>query len=311
MPQDSPQAPVVALQHALEEALRSHVEPAVSLGCGRPHKPAAQHRRECERYKPGNQHSRGDGHRKFVQQAAENSSQKEHRNKHCRQRKRHGENSEADFLRAVERRLHHAFALFHVADNIFQHHDGVIHHEADRKRQSHEREVVHRIAQQVHDRERADDRHWEREAGNDGCRKIAQEEEDHHHDERDGEVERKLHVLDRSTNCFGPVVADVHVNPSGDLRPKAWQQLADVVHYLDGVRARLLPDGQNLGLRAVLPHHDLIVLHAVDDVAQLFQPHRRAVAIGDNQRTVSRRFQELAGGLDGKCLVGAGQQARG
>ncbi len=58
------------------------------------------------------------------------------------------------------------FAHLHVADDVLQHDDGVVHHEADRERQRHQRQIVDAVVQQVHHRERADDRHRQRQAGN-------------------------------------------------------------------------------------------------------------------------------------------------
>ena len=61
---------------------------------------------------------------------------------------------------ASQRRLAH----LHVAHDVLEHHDGVVHHEADRQRERHQREVVEAVAEQLHDRERADDRQRQRQA---------------------------------------------------------------------------------------------------------------------------------------------------
>ena len=71
------------------------------------------------------------------------------------------------------------------------------------------------------------------------------------------------------------------------------QQLLDVVGHLDGVGAGLALDAENDGALLVVvrvePGRGLVVLHAVDDVAQILQAHRRAVAIGHHQRSILRR----------------------
>ena len=52
------------------------------------------------------------------------------------------------------------------------------------------------------------------------------------------------------------------------------QQRLDVVHHLDRVRARLPLNRQHNGALVVEPVRNLVVLHAVDDVAQLLQAAR-------------------------------------
>ena len=68
-----------------------------------------------------------------------------HRNKNSRQRKRHRNDREPDFLRTLQRRFHRRLAHFHVAHDVFQHHDRVVHHESHRERQRHQRKVVDRV----------------------------------------------------------------------------------------------------------------------------------------------------------------------
>ena len=89
------------------------------------------------------------------------------------------------------------------------------------------------------------------------------------------------------------------------------QQRADVVHDLDGVGAGLALDGQDHRALVAVPRGDLVGLDAVDDAAQLLQPHRRAVAIRDDDGPVGLGVVELPGGLQGHRLVGAVQRAGG
>ena len=61
--------------------------------------------------------------------------------------------------------------------------------------------------------------------------------------------------------------------------------------------------------RAVWIGAGLVVLDAVEHVGQLVEPHRRAVAVGDDDRLVGRGRHQLAVGLDDERLVRAGQRA--
>ena len=82
---------------------------------------------------------------------------------------------------------------------------------------------------------------------------------------------------------------------------------------LDGVRVRLPHDDQHHGPLhlpvLVHPCRGPLVLDAVDDVGDILQPHRRAVAIGDDHLPELLRIQQLAGRLDVHRLLRAAQRA--
>src|SRR6267154_6733275 len=65
--------------------------------------------------------------------------------------------------------------------------DRVVHNEAHAQSQRHQRDVVQAVAEQVHQRERADDRHRERNCRDNSGRNVAEEYEDNH----DHESERQ------------------------------------------------------------------------------------------------------------------------
>ena len=81
-----------------------------------------------------------------------------------------------------------ALAHLDVARDVLQHDDGVVDHEADAQRERHQRDVVQAVAEQVHHREGADDRHRQRDRRDDRGGDVAQEEEDHHHHQREREA---------------------------------------------------------------------------------------------------------------------------
>ena len=194
--QDVLQAPIVGPQQAVEEPLGNGIDAAMLLVARRLDETAAQHRGEGQRHKARDEHRHHDGHGELVEQPSQNTSHEEHRDEHRRQRQRHRNDRETDFARAFERRRERRFAGLHVPHDVLQHHDGVIHHEANRERQRHQREIVHAVAQQIHDGKGADNRHRQRQAGNDGGREIAQEQKDDQHHQADGEQECELHVVD-------------------------------------------------------------------------------------------------------------------
>ena len=170
---------VVDLQHAPEEALEQIEQVAVLLLVLRLQEPAAQHRRQAQRDESRHQNRDADGHGKLAQQAPDDAAHEQHRQEHHRQRDRHRQDRKGDLARALQRGFVGAFAHLDVADDVFEHDDGVVDHEADRERQRHQRKIVDAVVEQIHHRERADDRHRHRHAGDDRRRQLPQEQEDH------------------------------------------------------------------------------------------------------------------------------------
>jgi hypothetical protein len=86
----------------------------------------------------------------------------------------------------------------------------------------------------------------------------------------------------------------------------------DSVDDLHDVRARLFLDGQVDRALAAVPRHALVVLDAVVDVRHLVEPHRVAVAVGDDHGAVRGGAHQLAAGLHDVGLVravnGSGRQ---
>ena len=79
----------------------------------------------------------------------------------------------------------------------------------------------------------------------------------------------------------------------GSSALKSGRRFFDAVGDRDGVGAGLALDGQDDGARAVLmrvePGGGLIVFDAIDDLAELFKAHGRAIAIGDHDGPVHGR----------------------
>ena len=137
------------------------------------------------------------GDREFAEQPADDAAHQQQRNEHGDQRDADGHDGEADLARALERRLQGRQAFLDVPIDVLQHHDGVVDHEADRDGQRHQRQIVQAVVEHVHHRRGAEQRQRHGDARNDGRPGVAQEQEDHHHDQRDGEHQREFHVAHR------------------------------------------------------------------------------------------------------------------
>ena len=86
----------------------------------------------------------------------------------------------------------------------------------------------------------------------------------------------------------------VDVDRARKLGAKDRDQRLDLIHDLDGVGVRLARHRDRDGALAVVPIPGFADLDAVDDLGDVAEPHRRAVAIGDDQRLVAGRLGELS-----------------
>ena len=165
-----------------------------------------QHRGERERHEAGHQNGHTDRDGELAEQAPHETGHEQQRNKDGHQRQRHRENREADFFRAVERRLHGLLSHLQVTHNVFEHHDGVVYDKTDREREGHQRQVIEAVAEHPHDRAGTDQRERQGQRGDDRGAQIPEEQEDHHHDQSDRENERELHIVDTLFDRDRPVV---------------------------------------------------------------------------------------------------------
>ncbi len=161
---------------------------------------AAKHRRQTQGDKSRNQNRDADRDCEFAKQASQDSAQKQHRNENRHQRYGHRNDRESDFARALERGFHRAFAVFHAAHDVFQHHDRVIDDETHGQRQGHQRKIVETETQQIHHRERENDRCGQRQRGNDRRAHVAEKQEDDEHDQGNCQQQRQLHIIHRLAN---------------------------------------------------------------------------------------------------------------
>ena len=114
---------------------------------------------------------------------------------------------------------------------------------------------------------------------------VSQKQENRHHDERDGEQERKFHVAHRGADRRGAVGEDGNVHCRRQVGLELRQKLFDAVNDLDDVRAGLALDVDDDRRRLVHPRRELGVFHVVNHVRHVGQNHRRAVA--DTRRRAS------------------------
>ena len=247
--------------------------------------PGGQHRRERERHEARDEDRHSDRHRELPEEPADDAAHEKQWNEHRRERQRHRENREADLGGTVERGLKRLLPHLHVAHDVLEHHDRVVHDKSNRQCERHQREVVETVVQHVHHRERAHERHGQREARNQRGPRVAQEQEDHQHDERQREDEGDLHIVYRRANPGSAIEENYGLDRYRHLRAQHGEHRLDSVRHFDGVGARLLLNGKRNGSRIVEPARRAIVLHVVLHCSDVLEAHRRTVPIRDDQVT--------------------------
>ena len=128
----------------------------------------------------------------------------------------------------------------------------------------------------------AEQRERHRDARNDGRPGVAQEQEDHHHDQRDGEHQRELDVAHRGLDGGGAigdcVDLDRRRHGSSDAAAASWTRCTASMTLAPGCLKI-----SSCTLCAVLRPAGLIaVLRAIDRDADVADAHRRAVLVGDH-----------------------------
>ena len=259
---------------------------------------SAHHRRRRQRHHERDHHRHRQRHREFVEQPPDDPAEEDQRREHGDQRQADRQHGEADLVRALDRRLEARHALFEVARDVLEHDDRVVDHEAGRDGQRHQRQVVEAEAEQIHHAERADDRSRHRDARN-RRRPHAPQEREHHQDhQRDGDDQRLLGVGQRLANGLGPVDGDRQIDVARQRGGEARQLRAHVVDGVDDVGAGLARQHDGDPRLAVDETGVAQVLDRVDDLGDVGQLDRRAVAIGDHQIAVLRRLRRLVVGVD-------------
>ena len=285
-------------EHRVEHALRRAIEaPVLDPGPARQDQ-RAHHRRRRQRDDHRDQDRDRQREREFGEQAPDNAAEEEERRKHRDQRQRDRNDGEADLARAADRRLDARHALFEIARDVLEHDDRVVDDEAGRDRQRHQRQVVEAEAEQIHDAERADDRGRHRDARDRRGAHAAQEGEDHQNDEQDRDHQRLLGVVQRLADGLRPVDGDGQVDVARQRGDQAGQFGAHAVDRLDDVRSRLArQDHRDPGL-AVDEAGVAKILDRIDNLGDVGEPDRRAVAVSDHQVAILRRMRRLIVGVD-------------
>ena len=174
-----------------------------------------------------------------MQKPSHHAAKEQNRNEYGDQGKRHRNDGESNFLRSEDRGLVTCFPHLHVADDVFQHDDRVVHDKAHGKRERHQGKDVQAVAKQIHRRKRPNNRQHHGRTGNQGRRQVAEEQEDHHDNERYGDDQRELHIVNRSADSLGSVIEQFQLHRWRQRGLQFGKERANTVDDLHCVRSRL------------------------------------------------------------------------
>ena len=138
-----------------------------------------------------------------------------------------------------------------------------------------------------------------------GGPEIAQEQQDDHHDQADGQRQREFHVLHGGANGLGAVDDRVEPHARRNDRREGRHGGLDLIDRIDDVGARLLEHQQDDRRLVARQRRDVDVLRPRYRVTDVADPDRRAVAVGDDDVVIVLRLLQLVIGRDGEALPGA------
>ena len=299
----------LAVQHPVEHAAIYFDDPVerpmavalkrVLVGLGsRLEQLGAGHRHQRERN--DGRYQDGDGQRdgEFAKQPANHVSHEEERDQHRNQRNRERDDGEPYLLRTTKRCLQGGVTLLEITGDVLDHDNGIVDHEPGGDGQGHQRKIVEAEAEQIHGPQCANQGQRNRKARDQCCARAAQEDEDHEHDQYDGECQLEFHILHRRADRDRAVGENLDVDRRRQRGLQLRQQRLDALDHRYDVGAGLPLDIHDDGRRLVHPGAELVVLGGVDDVADVAEPDRRAILVCDDQRLVVAGVPDLIVGID-------------
>ena len=262
---------------------------------------SAQHGRCGQGQDQGDKDGHGQHHGEFPKQPPHHAAHEQDRNEDRDQRQAHGDHGERDLAGADHGRAPGAHAGLQMPGHVFKHHNGVVHHEACSDGEGHEGQVVQGIAEQVHDREGADQGGHRGRGRNEGGPQIAEKGEHHEDHKKAGRGQGPLHLGQGGPDGRGAVHLHRELDVGGQGGGKLGQQGPDIVHGLDDVGPGLAEHDQHDGRTAVDQAAGPDILHRIRDPGHVGQTHRGAVFIRKDQRVVLQGLEQL---VVGRNLVG-------
>ena len=248
--------------------------------------------RNDQRYPDGH----GKRYRKLAEQPSDDAAHQEDRDEDRNQRCAHRKYGKRNLLRSRQCRHRRPHSHFEIPADVLNHNDRVIDHKPGRDRQRHQRQVVHAVAHQVHRSESAEQRKRDRNAGDDRCRNISQENEHDQNHKQYRDQDRVFDVGDRRANRRCAIGDDGKIDGRRNRCPQLSKQRIYAVDRLNDIRRRLLQHVDQHGRLAVCEAGIAPIFQRVLDPGDVGEPYRSSLVVGDDQRPILRSLKQLVGG---------------
>ena len=238
-------------------------------------------RRQRPRQRIGRQHREHDREPERGEQEFCRPFEEHHRGEHAadRERRDHGRHRNAGG--AVQRRRGetHAFAAQPVG--VLDRHRRIVDQDADRKRHAAERHGVERVAHEVEDDDRREDRQRNRDQDDQGRPPRAEKQQDHQPGEPGRDRSLAEHAGDRCGDELRLIEQLVDAQSGRRGSAGGLEDLADSVDDRNGRGVAVLEDAQQDGAPAVVADDVLLHRPAVVHLADILEEHRLPVGVFD------------------------------
>ena len=246
----------------IERLIEPRERPAL-IGARLPQEERAERRRERKRAHGGEAHRCRERHRELLVDAPGDAAHEADGHEDAQENESRRDDRARHVLHCLDGRLP-AVELpgFDEELDALDYDDAVVDHDADGEHQAEEREDVDRIPEQRHQDEGRAERHGDRETRNQRRAPVLQEEVADEDDEAERQKERKDDFLNAHAHVLRRVVGRGPLQIVGEVFLQLAERVVDRVHRFNGVRARLLLQGDHDGVLAVELTGEHIVLFA-------------------------------------------------
>ena len=276
-PQGAADGSNVHIRAAVDDAVDAREETAMRMGFF-VEQQRRQRGREGDGVEHGQNHRKGDRHRELLIHPPGGAGKKCDRQEHRDQHDADDDDGGEHLAHRVDRRVMRALAeLAHMAFDVLNHDDRIVDHDACRENDAEERQRVDRVPEQLHERERADERHRDGDGGNQRAAPVLEEEEHHQDDEGNRFAERLQHFDNRLAHDDDVVECQLPFQARWKLTLDARHLGVDAAEHFERVRRRQQHDANARGFDAGESQPRRVVFGAQLDAADVAYAHERAV----------------------------------
>src|ERR1700676_423993 len=166
-----------------------------------------------------------------------------------------------------------------MALDVFDNDDGVVDYQAGGERNAEQRQRVDGEAEQLDERECANERDRNRDRGDDGGTPVLEENEDDQNDEKDGRAEGRDYVSDGFADCVGDIEGNLILHAGRKVFGKAIEFGKALAMNVERVGGGKLSNAEANRVAPVVIQIGAVVFGAKLGAANVLQTDKRAIGI--------------------------------